>query len=337
MFRKYLMGSAFFLLLIIQPVLAQETLHISATDEAGSKFVAPASAFYRFTIVGGAYINTPRESQPNHPELWGYTTTIYMYVNRPFSLTPCGYQNYYGPGGWDFEMGEGGRFSTVREAEEASVGDYVQVYLNKGDYALFIIWDCFVCCFRDNTGGVFIEARNIQESGNTDEPGHAAICEPCTLHADCDSGNCGLTQEGTLRCIPTHAATHTCTVELPQAGICEPCGSNAECESGNCGLTKEGSRRCIPSNETSYACNVEPPKAGICMPCSSNANCQSANCGASKDGLRLCIPADAATYFCESPESGSSGGGCLIQTICPTAANWLNRVFIQMVERSDSE
>ncbi len=40
-----------------------------------------------------------------------------------------------------------------------------------------------------------------------------AVCEPCLVNADCDSGNCGVNvgNPADKRCIPAGAATYECT------------------------------------------------------------------------------------------------------------------------------
>ena len=135
---------------------AQEELFVSALDETGSTYIAPKDDIYRFTIIGGAYEHTPPESQPGHPELWGWSTKLYIYKNRPISWsTPC-WAGYSGPGNWDFELGSWTLYETYQQAEEASRGEYIDLSLSQGDFVTFIIQDCKECCFWDNSGGVYL-------------------------------------------------------------------------------------------------------------------------------------------------------------------------------------
>ena len=107
----------------------QQSLFVSALNQGGSTYVAPRDSVYRFTITGGAYENTPPESQPDHPELWGWLTKLLIYKNRPISWTaPC-WQQYLGPGSWDFELGSWTLYETYQQAEEASRGEYNAVNL----------------------------------------------------------------------------------------------------------------------------------------------------------------------------------------------------------------
>ena len=41
----------------------------------------------------------------------------------------------------------------------------------------------------------------------------AAICEPCTVNADCASGSCGVAADGSRKCIPAGVATYECAVD----------------------------------------------------------------------------------------------------------------------------
>ena len=102
---------------------------------------------YRLMIVGGAYENCPPESQPNHPEWWGWLTKMFIYTNRPISWTsPC-WLHYPGPGNWDFELGTWTHYETYQQAEEASMGNYIVLPLSEGEFVTLVIHDCKECCF----------------------------------------------------------------------------------------------------------------------------------------------------------------------------------------------
>jgi hypothetical protein len=171
--------------------LAQEQLFVSALDEVGSTFIAPKDGTFRFTIIGGAYENTPPESQPEHPEWWGWLTKILIYKNRPISWSaPC-WQTYPGPGSPDFELGSGTLYPTQQEAQQASLGQYVDLSLISGESVTLSIWDCKECCFWDNSGGVHLSV-SIKDSENkppvasfkyTNEPENPATNQEITFDA----------------------------------------------------------------------------------------------------------------------------------------------------------
>jgi hypothetical protein len=162
-FNNVLLGSFLIFFGIFQPLaLAQETLFVSALNEAGVTFVAPNDGTYRFTNVGGAYVNCPAEAHPNDPTCPGYLTKAMGYINRPISWSASCYQSYPGPGNWDIELGSWDKYATAQEAEAHSKGAYIDIRLKKGDYVVLVIQDCKTCCFWDNSGGIYIQASSVE-------------------------------------------------------------------------------------------------------------------------------------------------------------------------------
>lgn len=135
-------------------------LFVSALDQSGVTYWAPAAGVYRFEITGGAYEGTPPESRPDQPELWGWYTKLLLYKNRPvdWMTYPC-WQSFPGPGDWDRELGSWILYPTYEAAQLNGQGHYVEIALQAGQYVTMVANDCRDCCFGDNSGGVVVSVR----------------------------------------------------------------------------------------------------------------------------------------------------------------------------------
>ena len=141
---------------------SKKELFVSAVDETGSTYVAPKDGTYRFKIVGGAYEICPPESQPDHPEWWGWSTKLLIYKSRPISWTATCWQEYLGPGNWDFELGSWTHYDTYQQAEEDSKNKYIDLPLSEGEFLTFVVSDCKECCFLNNSGGIFLSIMPLE-------------------------------------------------------------------------------------------------------------------------------------------------------------------------------
>jgi hypothetical protein len=141
---------------------SKDKLFVSAVDEMGSTYVAPKDGTYRFMIIGGAYEVCPPQSEPGHPEWWGWSTKLLIYKNRPISWTATCRPEYPGPGNWDFELGSWTHHDTYEQAEEDSKDKYIDLALDEGEFLTFVISDCKECCFLDNSGGIYLSIRPVK-------------------------------------------------------------------------------------------------------------------------------------------------------------------------------
>ena len=141
---------------------SKNKVFVSAVDEMGSTYVAPKDGTYRFMIIGGAYEVCPPQSEPGHPEWWGWSTKLLIYKNRPISWTATCRPEYPGPGNWDFELGSWTHHDTYEQAEEDSKDKYIDLALDEGEFLTFVISDCKECCFLDNSGGIYLSIRPVK-------------------------------------------------------------------------------------------------------------------------------------------------------------------------------
>ncbi len=162
-FKMFLLGLTAGLVLILPSLAsAQEELFVSALIE-GTKFTASSTVTYRFTIIGGASEVCPPESQPDHPEMWGWVTEILIYKNKPVEWYQTDPQwPYLEPINWDFVVGDSAKQPTYEQAEEIGKGMFVDIPLEENDYVLLICPDS-KDCFWDNSGGVNFSISIVEE------------------------------------------------------------------------------------------------------------------------------------------------------------------------------
>jgi hypothetical protein len=157
--KKALLGVSLFICLglmtnFVSTASAQDELFVSALVE-GAKFTADKTGTYRFTIISGASELCPPESQPEHPEWWGWTTDTLVYKNRPIEWCQNPNWPYYlNPTNWDFRVGDSSFQPTYEEAEAIGKGMFVDVPLQENDYVILVAHDS-KDCFDDNSGGVY--------------------------------------------------------------------------------------------------------------------------------------------------------------------------------------
>ena len=127
----------------------EKAFFVSAQEE-GTTFNASSTGTYRFTITGGAYLADPVKG-------WGGKVMIYK--NRPI--------DWSGPNGthtnWNYLVGYPGDYypdfkPTRDEAEQLGKGQRLDVFLNKNDYLIFLVFDS-KGNFVDNSGGMYIQVQ----------------------------------------------------------------------------------------------------------------------------------------------------------------------------------
>jgi hypothetical protein len=142
----------------IQPVRVSGTIYVRADGSIfvsalieGVRFNATSKAVYRFRILQGAVEGCPPESQPDHPEWWGWQTQILVYKNRPIEWNNA--WPYSNPTNWDFSVGDPSLQPTYEGAEEIGRGMFVDIPLEENDYIILVVNDA-KDCFWDNSGGI---------------------------------------------------------------------------------------------------------------------------------------------------------------------------------------
>jgi len=132
-----------------KPVLTfstiEKTIFVSAVEE-GTTYVASSTGTYRFTITGGAYYN-------NNPS-GGWEAKVMIYKNRPIDWS--GPNNTYT--NWDYLVGYPDSKPTREEAEQLGKGQSFDIYLNKDEYLIFMVFDS-KGDFRDNRGGMYVQVQ----------------------------------------------------------------------------------------------------------------------------------------------------------------------------------
>jgi hypothetical protein len=149
--------SVVFLLFFIQIVAAEQIIVTGTSYDA--KWTAPESGTYQFTITGGAV----RGGNGVSPDVCGacldgrcYVALVNVYVNRPISwgqISSCPVV----PISPDYSLGSE-PYPSVAAAEAATIGNYVDIPLNKGDQLIFTIRD-YQTSYPDNSGSITIDVQ----------------------------------------------------------------------------------------------------------------------------------------------------------------------------------
>lgn len=145
------------------PIYALDTIAVSSLNEQGMKFTAKYKGIFRFSIQQGAYEPSPRSSQPDHPELWGWKTEVLIYKNQPI-IWSAGPGIYHNPVNWDYLVGVQTLSPTYAEAEQNGIGKFVDIPMDKGDYLILVINDA-QDCFWDNSGGITVNVTSLLTYG----------------------------------------------------------------------------------------------------------------------------------------------------------------------------
>ena len=128
----------------------EKTIFVSAVEE-GTTFIAPSTKTYRFTISGGAYLADPTK---------GWEAKVMIYKNRPI--------DWSGPNethtNWDYLVGFPGDRNpeeklTREEAEQLGKGQSIDIFLNKDEYLIFLVFDS-KGDFVDNSGGMDVQVQS---------------------------------------------------------------------------------------------------------------------------------------------------------------------------------
>jgi len=136
-----------------RPVLTfstiETTIFVSAVEE-GTTYNAPSTGTYRFTITGGAYLADPAK---------GWEAKVMLYKNR--SIDWSGPNNTHT--NWDYLVGyPGDRYPdfkpTREEAEQLGKGQSIDIFLNKDEYLIFMVFDS-KGDFVDNLGGMYVQVQ----------------------------------------------------------------------------------------------------------------------------------------------------------------------------------
>jgi hypothetical protein len=143
-----------------------EELFVSALVE-GVNFTATSTGIHRFTIMRGASEVCPPESQPDHPECWGWNTRILIYENRQIEWGDLAWAIINpNPTNQDFSVGDGSLRSTYEEAEQIGKGMVVDIPLLEDEYVTLVVGDT-KGCFSDNSGGVYLSITVLPQHNLT--------------------------------------------------------------------------------------------------------------------------------------------------------------------------
>lgn len=135
----------------------EKTIFVSATEE-GVTYTAGSAGTYRFTITGGAYLADPNK---------GWEAKVMIYKNRQI--------DWSGPNethtNWNYLVGFPGDRDpneklTAEQAEQLGKGQKIDIYLNKNDYLIFIVFDS-KGDFVDNSGGMYVQVQKGTVSTQT--------------------------------------------------------------------------------------------------------------------------------------------------------------------------
>lgn len=135
----------------------EKTIFVSALEE-GVTYTAGSTGTYRFTITGGAYLADPNK---------GWEAKVMIYKNRQI--------DWSGPNethtNWNYLVGFPGDRNpneklTREQAEPLGKGSSIDIFLNKNDYLIFIVFDSRGD-FVDNSGGMYVQVQKGTVSTQT--------------------------------------------------------------------------------------------------------------------------------------------------------------------------
>jgi len=137
----------------------EKTIFVSALEE-GITYTAGSTGTYRFTITGGAYMADPAK---------GWEAKVMIYKNRPI--------DWSGPNGthtnWNYLVGYPDVKSTREEAEQLGKGQHLDIFLDKDEYLIFIVFDS-KDDFVNNSGGIYVQVQKGAVTTQTVSPALAA-------------------------------------------------------------------------------------------------------------------------------------------------------------------
>jgi copper(I)-binding protein len=127
----------------------EKTIFVSALEE-GITYTAGSTGTYRFTITGGAYLADPNK---------GWEAKVMIYKNRQIDWSG----NNETHTNWTYLVGFPGDRDpneklTREQAEPLGKGQKIDIFLNKNDYLIFIVFDS-KGDFGDNSGGMYVQVQ----------------------------------------------------------------------------------------------------------------------------------------------------------------------------------
>jgi formylglycine-generating enzyme required for sulfatase activity len=150
------------------PTTTPTSFHVQPATNQGDRFTATTEGIYRFTMEKGAIRICPPDSNLPDCGMWNSQLIVYKnrvvlwgsYENKDLRVAANLFPVRSDWGISDYTIGVNYFSTDLALVEKANKGHYIDISLKKGDYLIFIPYDC-QSCFGDNEGSVDISVSII--------------------------------------------------------------------------------------------------------------------------------------------------------------------------------